>query len=377
MAGTSTTVRPRERNSTITVLLETVLSKCSPRTCRLEKGAGNRQGSPGAQSRASFGIGTTQTLGHICVGNFYRKRLQNEPYEIFVNTMQQYVEQLFGLLNAPELVACGRAVQQAIGKDEELVTRVFPSVKRLLGQPSQRKVIFSGPAVEERIGMATLYRFHLVFAKLFAALTEYMPMAIFLNNVQWADTESLSILRLLMRSEPMAITIICGYQFFRTSLEGKSRGSDTLSKSEHVPDDDLDRRRQRLLPFQSTLNELISENSAHITVVDLEGLEHVDLCVFLSNVLQNENDEQISKLASLIHSHTEGNAFHVKQLLHFLIRRGLISRETDNDKASWHWDNGQLQNSLESVDSILDLTREPLLKLSRVAREVLKVASCL
>ena len=153
--------------------------------------------------------------------------------------MQQYVEQLFGLLNAPELVACGRAVQQAIGKDEELVTRVFPSVKRLLGQPSQRKVIFSGPNVEERIGMDTLYRFHLVFAKLFAALTEYMPMAIFLNNVQWADTESLSILRLLMRREPMAITIICGYQFFKTSLEGKSRGSDTLTKSEHVQDDDL------------------------------------------------------------------------------------------------------------------------------------------
>ena len=114
MAGTSTTLRPRERNSTITVLLETVLSKCSPRTCRLERGAGSRQGSPGAQSRASFGIGTTQTLGHICVGNFYRKRLQNEPYEIFVNTMPQYVEQLFGLLNAPELVACGRAVQQAM-----------------------------------------------------------------------------------------------------------------------------------------------------------------------------------------------------------------------------------------------------------------------
>ena len=57
--------------------------------------------------------------------------------------------------------------------------------------------------------------------------------------------------------------------------------------------------------------------------------------------------------------------------------RGLISFETNNDKAAWHWDNGQLQNSLESVDSILDLIRETLLKLSRVAREVLKVASCL
>ena len=51
---------------------------------------------------------------------------------------------------------------------------------------------------------------------------------------------------------------------------------------------------QSLLPFQSTLNELVSESNGHITVVDLEGLEHIDLCVFLSNVLQNENDEQIS-----------------------------------------------------------------------------------
>ena len=294
----------------------------------------------------------------------------DEPYGAFVTAFSQYVDQLFVLLDRKTLEKCSLDAKEAVGEDGGLLTNVVPALERILGKQS----IDSGNE-RDRFGMASLYRFHIAFANLVAALTNNMPMGLVIDDVQWADSASLELLRNLMRGSPFALTIICGYRFCKERNEAGN--SQQILKSsippEQVPDN-LDRLGQDLVLFQSTLNDLMAESSVRVTVADLGGLQKKDVCQLLSTTFQNDGVET-SNLADIVLAHTEGNVFHVIQLIRFLVGRGLV--EWDDHGNRWKWDNCQLRKSLESVDSILDLLREPLDSVSRVTQEVLKTASCL
>ena len=303
----------------------------------------------------------------IFISGKFTENAVDEPYEVFVTALKQYVDQLFLYVDPLALENCCKVARETVGKDGGLLTSVAPALERIIGK-------YESPTTDRSFGTASLYRFHIAFANLVAVLTSVMPMVVFLDDLQWSDTASLNLMWTLMRSNPMALTVICGYRFCKCKEDAQSphllgtRPEQVLERLDHLGQD--------LVPFQSTLNDLMAESTIRVTLADLDDFEKKDISLLLSGVFRS-NDLETSELADVILSHTEGNVFHIIQLIRFLVGRRLIFTREEGSGMQWHWDITQLRKSLESVESIFDLIREPLQGVSRIAQEVLKAASCL
>ncbi|MCY1064893.1 AAA family ATPase [Nannocystis sp. RBIL2] len=297
--------------------------------------------------RGAAGVGKTALVhvlqssmralgGRFYAGKFDQLR-QAKPYDAFIQALRPAVLRL--LAQSDGHVGRWRAeLTTALGPLGQLAVDVLPELELVLGpQPPVSPL----PPAE---GQA---RFEAVFIRLLQALTyDGKPLALFLDDLQWADPGSLRLLRALA-TDPATHHLL---------LLGAYRGGEV--EADH--------------PLRTTWSQ-IEAAGARVTALLVRPLDPSQMTRMVADAL-GDQPERVAALAALLWEKTRGNPFFAGQLLRSFAQRGAL--RWDDDAERWSWYVGAVQ-PVDIRDDVVAFLDGRLDDLGAGERELLQVASCL
>lgn len=193
------------------------------------------------------------------------------------------------------------------------------------------------PVVAEEEGQLRVLRAVTGFLQ---ALAQHTPLAMLLDDLQWADSASIELLGHLSH----------GLRGYRVFLLGTYR------------DADVDRRH----PLHSLITALT--RGRVLEVLALRRLDRAGTAALIR--ARFSVDEVSDELVRLVHERTEGNPFFTEEVLTALVEQGAIYREGEA------WERNEV-DALELPQSVRAVVGQRVERLSEEAQEVLRVASVL
>ena len=305
----------------------------------------------------------TEKKGYFISGKFDQFQ-RNIPYSAVVNAFQGLIRQL--LTESEVQIQQWRSkILAAFGPSGQVIIDVIPEVELIVGK--QQPVPELGPIESQN-------RFNLVFEQFIQAFySKEHPLVIFLDDLQWADSETLKLIELIMAdSETKYLFLIGAYR-----------------------DNEVSPTHPLMLMLDSLCHNKAIINS--ITLVPLK-LEHISQLIadtlhlgpasLLSSV-QGQNISQIAintkvkPLAELVFNKTGGNPFFVNQFLKTLHAENLIVfnrpksiiNKEGNQENFWQWDIAQIE-AKGITDNVVELMVSKLRKLPASTQQILRFAAC-
>ncbi|HLO48477.1 MAG TPA: AAA family ATPase, partial [Kamptonema sp.] len=267
----------------------------------------------------------------------YDQFQRNIPFSAFVQAFRSLMGQILSASDI-ELASWKEQILAAVGENGQVLIEVIPELEQIVG---------SQPPVIELVGSASQNRFNLLFGKFIQVfMKEEHPLVIFLDDLQWADSASLNLLKLLM-SESEA-----GYLL----LLGAYRDNEVFPAH----------------PLMLTLNE-IRQRGVNLNTLNLAALHESDITCLVADTLQCSHDIA-APLSQFVYQKTQGNPFFTIQFLYGLHdEEGIIFHDF-----SGHWEcNLTLVKQLALTDDVVEFTIRRLRRLPRATQEVLKLAACI
>ncbi|TGK05001.1 GAF domain-containing protein [Leptospira semungkisensis] len=283
----------------------------------------------------------TESKGYFISGKFDQYN-RNLPFSAIIQVFSSLVELI--LTEPPERIEAWKGkIRKALGPNGKVITDVIPELEIIIGK--QETVPELGPQENAN-------RFYIVFQnfiKVFAS-SEH-PLAVFLDDMQWADTASLELLKILMEDVTVSyLFIILAYR-------------DNEVDSSH--------------PFQALLDVLEKEGLDPYKIV-LQPLALKDVKELLSDSLHT-SQEKTNELSEIIHSKTGGNPFFIGELLKQLAKEDSVFFDQETGKPGegvWKWDIAKIRNTKIS-DNVVELLINRIRKLPPKIQETLELASCI
>ncbi len=278
----------------------------------------------------------TPKRGYFISGKFDQFQ-RNIPYSAFVNAFRELVTQLLTETESQLQTWCDRLLD-ALGSNGQIIIDVIPEVEKMIGKQA---------AVLELLPTEAQNRFNLVFQNFVRVFTKpEHPLAIFLDDLQWADAASLKLLQLLITStESQFLFFIGAYR-----------------------NNEVD----AIHPLSLTLNEIAATGTT-INEIVLLPLERSDMYDLVADTLKCDR-ETIKPLAELILQKTSGNPFFINEFLKSLYADGLIDFDLEN--RTWQWDLSQIQ-SADFTDNVVELMSGKIQKLTPDAQKIIQIAACI
>ena len=278
----------------------------------------------------------TRQQGYFIKGKFDQFH-RNIPFSAFVQAFHSLMGQLLGESDA-NLANWKQKILAAVGENGQVIIEVIPDLEGIIGQQ---------PSVPELSGSAAQNRFNLLFSKFVRVFaTPEHPLVIFLDDLQWADSASLNLLKLLMDKASTGYLLVLG----------------AYRDNEVFP----------AHPLMLTLAE-IEKQEAILNTLTLAPLQEEDINALVADTLRCTT-EIASPLSQLIYQKTQGNPFFTTQFLQGLHQDGCIS--FDADAGYWQCDLTQVRQ-LALTDDVVQFMIGRLRKLPAAAQEVLKLAACI
>jgi predicted ATPase/signal transduction histidine kinase len=227
---------------------------------------------------------------------------------------------------------------QALGPNGRLVVDLVPQLGLIVGPQ---------PPVPELPLTESKTRLRLVFGRLFAACAAPdHPLAMFIDDMQWADTASLQLIaNLLTDGETRHLLIIGAYR-----------------------DNEVDPSHPVVRAFESA-----RRSNARIRDLVLEPLSEDDLGRLVADTVHASPGEA-APLASLVRDKTGGNPFFAIQFLNALHHKRLIW--FDREAYRWRWDAARV-HAEGCTDNIAELMRSRLYALPSETQAALQLAACI
>jgi len=274
--------------------------------------------------------------GYFIKGKFDQYN-RNIPFSAFVQAFRSLMEQLLGESDAA-LATWKEKILDAVGAIGQVIIEVIPELERIIGVQ---------PAVPELLGSAAQNRFNLLFGKFVRVFTtKEHPLVIFLDDLQWADSASLSLLKLLMDSSEAGYLLCLG----------------AYRDNEVFP----------AHPLMLALDE-IQKQGRQINTLTLGTLSRTDITRLVADTLLC-SDEIATPLSQLAYQKTQGNPFFTTQFLQGLHEDNCIV--FDVRAGYWQCDLAQVR-SWALTDDVVEFMVERLRKLPEVTQSVLKLAACI
>lgn len=197
--------------------------------------------------------------------------------------------------------------------------------------------------------------------KFFHALTESVVLV--LDDLQWADAQSLDLLEVLVTNRHVCLSIV-----------GICRSNET--PWHHT--------------FCEVLRRLEDEQDAIISHLVLPNLGEADIGTLLSRVLQQPTD-LCQPLAQVLHKQSDGgNVFFVLQLLRTLLEDGVLTVQSlpsfglnEEDHHQWLWNDNKWEgldkdsSSGDPVDQVIRLVSNHIQRLPESCQRLLQTMSCI
>lgn len=234
----------------------------------------------------------------------------------------------------PFLEALSQAYDAAPPSIQSAVRRQWPSLGKLLPAQSIPNPEGAAGSQEEQ------QRLFWAVTGFLQAMAEHLPVALLLDDLQWADGSTLGLLQHLARHT----------RTHRILLLGTYR------------DVEIDRRH----PLEAMLLDLSRQQLLQRIAVHRLPVEGT--AALLAHSLGMEDTSQ--EFAALLHSHTEGNPFFVQEVVRSLVERGDVYRENGR------WSRRALEE-IEVPESVRAVVGQRLSHLSEEAQTLLQEASVL
>ena len=278
----------------------------------------------------------TQKRGYFVRGK-YEQYQRHIPYFGLIEALQELIHQL--LLEDSERLAQWRdSILTACGENVRVIIDVIPELSLLLGQQSAIAVV--NP-------IAAKYRFELVFQKLIQvfARAEH-PLTIFLDDLQWVDSASLRLIRVLVTEGNQYLFLIGAYRDNEVSV---------------------------FHPLSLILEEL-TKIGVTINYISLTPLNISHINQLLIETLKCDR-EVTAPLARLILDTTHGNPFFINESITTLQAENLLKFE--RERQVWYWNLTEIQLAQATHNNLTKLIVKKIQKLNDDTQQVLKLAACI
>lgn len=260
---------------------------------------------------------------------------KNIPYYALTQLFNQFCNYL--LLEDQSVLNIWRnRIQKGVGNNARVLFEIIPDLELLL--PDQ-------PSIQELGAQESQNRFNLTFHNFFQSIcSKEHPLVIFIDDLQWADTASLNLLKSLISSEVN--------QYFLPI--GSYRNNEV----------DINH------PLVATL-DAIRRSNVEIVELLLENLRKSDIENILVDSLRT-NVNSVTELCSLLFNRTKGNAFFITQFLLSMYEEGHL--RFDHINQEWNYDLESIKKMRVS-ENIIELMTFKIQKLGRSSQRALQLSS--
>ncbi|WP_437911823.1 AAA family ATPase [Sorangium sp. So ce302] len=274
--------------------------------------------------------------GSFLSGKFDQLK-RDVPYRAFLQAFRGLVQEILGA-SEQQVERWKQRLREALGQDGGLLADMLPELALLLGpQPPAPEL---PPAEAQSRLLATLQRFVAACAR------KEHPVALFLDDLQWADAGSLLLLEHLATLAGDAHLLLIGA--YRDNEVGPAH------------------------PLRLTLAE-IRKRGAAVSELVLTPLSAAHVGALVAETV-HAPEARVEPLSRLVYEKTGGNPFFVLQFLLALHDEGLITFDTD--EGAWRWDIAAIRDK-GFTDNVVELMAGKLERLSVPTRDALKLAACL
>ncbi len=274
--------------------------------------------------------------GYFIKGKFDQFQ-RNIPFSAFVQALRDLMGQLLSENNA-QLQQWKEQILEAVRENGQVIIEVIPELEKIIGKQ---------PPVTELSGTAAQNRFNLLFQNFIQVFTaKEHPLVIFLDDLQWADSASLNLLKLLISEVDSSYLLLIGAY------------RDNEVNPAH--------------PLMLTLDE-IQKKSAIFNTITLSPLRQYDLNQLVADTLHCSLQKALP-LTQAIFKKTKGNPFFATQFLKALQVDGLIYFNLE--EGLWQCDLAQVKLAAISED-VVEFVGKRLHKLNPVTQDALKLAACI
>ncbi|WP_437873535.1 AAA family ATPase [Sorangium sp. So ce363] len=259
------------------------------------------------------------------------------PYATLVQAFRELVLEI--LAESEDHIAAWRQrLLGALGSNGQLIVEVIPQVELIIGRQ---------PPVPELPPIEAQNRFRVVFRHFIGVFArQEHPLALFLDDLQWADSASLGLLRDLVTHPEAHHLLVVGA--FR--------------------DNEMTASHPLMLALDKVRNE-----GARVSAIVLGPLSREDLAGLVSDALRCRR-EDAAPLSDLVHEKTAGNPFFAIQFLTAIHEERLI--EFDERAEAFRWDVARIRGK-GFTDNVVDLMVGKLVRLPPKTQEALKQLACL
>lgn len=229
-------------------------------------------------------------------------------------------------------------LSSALGNNVQVIIDVIPNVEWIMGpQPPLPEL---GATEAQNRFSQSFQQFISVFAR-----PEH-PLVVFLDDLQWADSPSLSLMDLLCANpDSRNLLIIGAYR-------------DNEVSASH--------------PLTLTINHIRDEGAA-VQAILLGPLSPDDLNQMTADTL-HQPPTSTRELSQLLLQKTGGNPFFVTQFLKEIHDQGWF--RMDLASGCWQWEMAQIE-AVGMTDNVVDLMTGKIARMSPLTQQALKIAACI
>jgi predicted ATPase/signal transduction histidine kinase len=279
--------------------------------------------------------------GYFISGKFEQYQ-RNIPYLAIIQALQELIKQL--LTESGESLHKWRSqIMEALGTHHHLMMQLIPSLEIIIGKQGE-----DSTAVDPSNLLANESQnlFNRVFQKLIHVFAKKEhPLAIFLDDLQWADQASLQLLEILGMTASQSLLLIGAYR-----------------------DNEVDATH----PVKRMIDKVQQQNGV-ISQLYLSALNLTHIDQLIADTFHCSTAE-VLPLAQLVHQKTGGNPFFMNEFLKSLHSENLI--RFNYQQRQWDWLITEIQEQ-NITDNVVSLMAGKIQKLRDHTQNLLQIAACI
>jgi predicted ATPase/serine phosphatase RsbU (regulator of sigma subunit)/tRNA A-37 threonylcarbamoyl transferase component Bud32 len=275
-----------------------------------------------------------QRKGYVISGKCDQFR-KNIPYSAIIQAFKELIRQLF-METEEQLAAWKTVILKAVGSSGRVIIEFIPDLELVIGKQ---------PPVQELPPAEAQHRLNLIFQAFVQVFTrKEHPLVIFLDDLQWADSATLKLIKLLVTDPDTRYLFFIG-TYRSNEVDGAH-------------------------PVMKTIKE-IEKAGAAIRNISLKPLESGHINQLIRDTLIC--DEKANDLSELILRKTGGNAFFVNEFLKTLYRENALTFQPH--QGCWAWSVEETEK-IGITHNVVDLMSSKIKKLPKNIQHALMMAAC-
>ena len=317
----------------------------------------------------------------------YDQLVNNEPFAAIVAASNELCENV--LKAGPHIVKrFNDRFKSMVDGDATVLSNAIPGLAKLLREGSKKNIKKGKTGTSDQTqDMATatqaFTRFKQLWRNLLLAIACCTDVVVlFLDDVQWADANSLDLIHTMTKvTRARNIMFVCAFRDDTTVAKAQLERIRWCFSLE-------DKQSELLDAGTNSSRRLSTSDSTKLTVplvdIALDNFDDRATVKFIMGILYGDQDKKdndngtidknrVVELSVVLHDHTNGNAFFILHYLDYLSNIGLL--RSNDDGMSWEWDLSAIVNQSHVPESIADLLSRVIDRLSDDSLQVLTVGA--